>query len=92
MRTIEWSSSFKTDYKREKKGKHAAKMDFMFIAAVEFLAYDVPMLPSYLDHQLTGDMKDFRDCHLLPDFLLIYQRRGPDVLYLLRLGSHSQIF
>ena len=42
-------------------------------------------------HALTGDWKDYRDCHVKPDLVLIYQKPDADVLRLVRLGSHSEL-
>lgn len=45
------------------------------------------------DHQLCGDMKNFRECHIQPDLLLIYQIIKQDlILVLVDIGSHSEIF
>jgi len=44
------------------------------------------------DHALAGQWKDFRDCHIRPDLVLIYARFGDKLLSLARLGSHSELF
>lgn len=45
------------------------------------------------DHLLTGDYGGFRECHITPDWLLIYQIRGEDLLlFLSRTGTHSDLF
>ena len=44
-----------------------------------------------LDHALTGDWKDYRDCHVKPDLVLIYQKPDSATLRLVRLGSHSEL-
>ena len=84
MRTIEWTSQFKRDYRREGKGQHRATI-------VEALANDQPLDPRYRDHALTGDWKDYRDCHIKPDIVLIYRKPDDVVLQLVRLGSHSEL-
>jgi mRNA interferase YafQ len=43
------------------------------------------------DHALGGDWKGFRDCHIKPDLVLIYEK-SPNTLSLARLGSHSELF
>ena len=49
-------------------------------------------LPSrYKDHMLTGDRKGNQECHILPDWLLIYRVLG-DELYLVRTGTHADLF
>ena len=47
--------------------------------------------PRYKDHPLSGDWKHFRDCHIKPDWLLIYKVEGND-LHLVRTGTHSDLF
>jgi len=50
-------------------------------------------LPSrFRDHDLNGDWVDHRECHLKPDLLLIYRKVGSELLILVRLGSHSELF
>ena len=47
----------------------------------------------YRDHQLSGKLKAFRDCHVRPDLVLIYKiSRGVLELYLYRIGSHSKLY
>lgn len=49
-------------------------------------------LPAKLkDHALTGNYKDFRECHIEPDWLLIYQKDSENI-YFARTGSHSDLF
>ena len=91
MRTIEWTSQFKRDYKREGKGQHRATLDVDLFPVVEILANDQLLEPRYHDHPLTGEWKDHRDCHIKPDLLLIYQKPNNDTLRLVRLGSHSEL-
>ncbi|KEA46405.1 type II toxin-antitoxin system RelE/ParE family toxin [Campylobacter mucosalis] len=45
------------------------------------------------DHQLKGKYKDFRECHIKPDLLLVYKiDNGVLALYLMQVGSHSDLF
>lgn len=47
----------------------------------------------YKDHKLTGELKYFRECHIQPDLLLIYQiKRDELILILIDTGSHSDLF
>lgn len=47
----------------------------------------------YKDHSLSGDYADFRECHITPDWLLIYQIADDAlILYLSRTGTHSDLF
>lgn len=91
MRTIEHTSRFRRDYKREKKGQHAARLDAWLTNVVNMLANDEPLPQRYRDHPLSGEWNDHRDCHLRPDLILIYRKVGDDVLQLVRLGSHSEL-
>jgi mRNA interferase YafQ len=91
MRTIEWASQFKKDYKRESKGQHRADLDESLFPVVELLANDKLLEPKHRDHALTGDWKDHRDCHIKPDLVLIYRKPDAERLQLVRLGSHSEL-
>jgi len=82
MRTIERTTRFKRDYKREAKGRHKKTLDQNLLSAVTLLAEDAHLPASYRDHALTGDWQDHRDCHIKPD---------PETLQLVRLGSHSEL-
>lgn len=91
MRTIEWTSQFKRDYKREGKGQHRATLDVDLFPVMDTLANDQLLEPRYRDHALTGEWKDYRDCHIKPDLVLIYQKPDDDTMRLVRLGSHSEL-
>jgi mRNA interferase YafQ len=58
---------------------------------IALLASDLPLDPRLCDHPLSGEWKDFRDCHIKPDLVLIYRRPDPHTLQLVRLGSHSEL-
>ena len=58
---------------------------------VDTLASDQSLEPRHVDHALYGDWKDYRECHIKPDLLLIYQKSDADTLRLVRLGSHSAL-
>ena len=54
---------------------------------------DVPLPKKYKDHQLKGNFSDFRECHIRPDWLLVYKKTKKDlILALVRTGSHAHIF
>lgn len=47
----------------------------------------------YRDHKLTGDMQNYRECHVTPDLLLMYEIKGVEKeLHLLKVGTHSELF
>ena len=60
---------------------------------VELLASGAELLQKYKDHALKGQYLGFRECHVKPDLLLVY-RKNNDILelYLLDIGSHSDLF
>ena len=91
MRTIEWTGQFKKDFKRESKGPHRKVLVADFFALVERLARDEVLEQRYRDHALTGEWRDFRDCHVRPDLVLIYMKDGVETLRLVRLGSHAEL-
>jgi mRNA interferase YafQ len=91
MRTIETFGQFKRDYKREKKGQHRATLDTNLLAVMSALLADLPLQPRHRDHALTGIWKDYRDCHVKPDLVLIYGKPDAGTLQLVRLGSHSEL-
>jgi mRNA interferase YafQ len=81
-------SAFEKDVKRLKKGgKDLGKLRAM----IEMLCSRRPLEARHRDHALTGDWKGWRDCHIEPDWLLIYKEEGGD-LALGRTGSHSELF
>ena len=88
MRTIVLGTQFKRDVKKaEKRGKGMAKLREQIV----LLAEGKPLPVRYKDHPLSGDWKHFRDCHIEPDWLLLYKIEG-DALYLVRTGTHSDLF
>jgi len=91
MREIDWTSQFKKDYKREKKNQRGASLDADLGAVLDLLVQDSPLRATHQDHALSGEWKDFRDCHVRPDLVLIYRKKGKSVLELARLGSHAQL-
>ena len=91
MRRIERTAQFKRDYKREKRGRHRTWIDEALLQYVEWLAKDEQLPEHARDHALSGEWKDFRDCHVRPDLVLIYSKLDDDTLQLVRLGSHSEL-
>lgn len=60
---------------------------------VNRLANEEPLDPKYKDHTLSGDYSGFRECHITPDWLLVYQVINDElVLFLSRTGTHSDLF
>jgi mRNA interferase YafQ len=92
MRTIERTGAFRKDFKREKKGQHRREIDSIVFSVVSLLAEDKTLPEKHRDHALAGEWRDHRECHLKPDLLLIYRKPDTDVLQLVRMGSHSDLF
>ena len=90
MLTIRYESSFKKDYKRVvKRGYNPALLS----KVVEMLAVQEELPIKYRDHYLSGDYEGCRECHISPDWLLIYQILENElILVLIRTGSHSDLF
>jgi mRNA interferase YafQ len=92
MRRIERTNAFRRDFKREQRGQHRRDVEALLAIAVSQLAEDRPLPEKNRDHARAGVWHDFRECHLKPDLLLIYRKSDPDVLQLVRMGSHSELF
>lgn len=90
MREILLSSRFKKDLKLIiKRGYDLNLLD----TVVEKLANDIPLEEKHRDHGLTGNYAGFRECHVLPDWLLIYRVDDTElILFLSRTGTHSDLF
>jgi mRNA interferase YafQ len=91
MREVRYTARFKRDYRREKSGRHGRRLDALLLEVVNLLAADTPLPRRNVDHPLSGEWKDFRDCHLRPDLILIYRKADDNGLELVRLGSHSEL-
>jgi mRNA interferase YafQ len=86
---VKITSQFKKDSKKAKKrGKDLSKLK----AIIELLKHEKKLEEKHVDHALTGQpYKDCRDCHIEPDWLLIYRVKD-ETLFLVRNGSHSDLF
>lgn len=84
------SNKFKKDLKT------AAKRNYdlgLLNEVVDTLASGLVLPPKYRDHELTGDFSGFRECHIKPDWLLVYRVVEEKlVLLLFRTGTHSDLF
>ena len=90
MLTIRYHTMFKKDFKRiKKRGYDISRLEKI----VELLANEVPLPEQFKDHNLSGNYNGFRECHIAPDWLLVYQVNNNElVLVLSRTGSHSDLF
>lgn len=84
------SNQFRKDLKQAKK--RGFKIDKL-TEVVNTIASQNPLAEKYRDHNLTGDYKGFRECHIEPDWLLIYRIESSELeLFLFRTGTHSDFF
>ncbi|MBP3735854.1 MAG: type II toxin-antitoxin system YafQ family toxin [Lachnospiraceae bacterium] len=87
---VKFTNQFKKDLKLAKKQNK--DLDKLF-EVVNILADGGTLDARYRDHDLTGDYKGTRECHIEPDWLLVYEIRDEVlVLMLYRLGTHSELF
>ena len=90
--TVVPSSKYKRTRKLSKKrGLDMALLDW----GIDQLAHDTPLPLNWKDHQLKGDLKRFRECHIggEGDWLLVYEKMDTDmILYLFGTGSHADLF
>lgn len=83
-----YTAQFKKDFKKiSKQGRDLSKLE----PIINTLLNNKVLEAKYKDHSLSGRWKNHRDCHIQPDWLLIY-RITPDSLILERTGSHSDLF
>jgi mRNA interferase YafQ len=88
MLSLVVENQFKKDVKRlQKRGKNIEKLKIV----IEKLLNNQKLDPKYQDHALTGNWKNYRDCHIEPDWVLIY-KISDNYLFLVRSGSHSDLF
>ena len=90
MLVVKFTSKFKKDYKLIKK----RGMNISFLKEiVDKLANNIPLEEKHKDHELAGNYKGFRECHIEPDWLLIYLVEDNKlILTLSRTGTHSDLF
>ncbi len=90
MLTLETTTQFRRDYKRIRKRGYDLKL---LEAVIDTLLAGEKLDSKLRDHALTGNMKDYRECHILPDWLLMYRIEGERlVLVANRTGTHADLF
>lgn len=88
MLKYRYVAQFKKDWKTvQRAGKALEKLDIVMKALVE----EVPLEPKLKDHALYHDRVGHRECHIEPDWLLIYRYEDGQVIFV-RTGTHSQLF
>ena len=87
---IRYSSNFKKAYKRCKK----RGLDMLLLKEViRILSDEGKLPPTYHAHTLQGKYKDLWECHIQPDWLLVWEQNDKEfILYFLSTGTHSDLF
>lgn len=90
MYSLVFTNRMKQDLKlMKKRGKDISKLET--VLDILMLGKDLP--EKYKDHQLKGEMKEFRECHIEPDWLLIYIKQETElILYATATGTHADLF
>lgn len=89
MKRIFPSTQYKKDYKRYRNNPLKMKA---LAEIIDLLANEQPIPAQYKPHMLHGDYKGCMECHVQGDFLLVWVDEARDVIELVRLGSHSELF
>ena len=90
MLDIYYQKSFKKDF--AKAVRRGCNPEF-FQEVLELLVHEEPLPQKYRDHSLVGNYRGYRECHIQPDWLLIYKIDGGKLLLTLaRTGTHSDLF
>ena len=88
MKKVSQTKQFSLDVKRmRRRGKNLLKLQ----EVVRLLGEDTPLSPNHRDHPLSGPWQPSRDCHIEPDWILIYPADKAS-LRLERTGTHSDLF
>ena len=90
MYTVKFTTAYKKSYKlMKKRGLDLALLDYV----VDTLRQGKQLEPKYHDHELSGQLKGFRECHIKPEWLLVYLIENDILtLTLVDTGTHADIF
>lgn len=89
MKTIHYSTQFRKDFKRYRN--RPRKLEKL-LQVVKMLENEMPIPSEMKPHLLTGNYAGCMECHIEGDYLLIWMDETEEVIKLLRLGSHSELF
>ena len=90
MLNLVTTGQFRKDYKRVKKRGYDMKL---LESVIDMLLAENILEDRYRDHALVGNYVGFRECHILPDWLLIYAvDKGNLILTASRTGKHADLF
>ncbi len=90
MKEIKAAKSFKKDLKRYANQPKKLRLLYNFVE--EYMQTGKPIPPKYHPHRLIGDYAGHMECHIEGDYLLIWYDDNENVIKLIRLGSHSELF
>lgn len=89
MRSPRYTKRFQKDVERSKRrGQNTSKLR----QAIELIVFEAPLPPRLRDHSLVGNDVGRRECHIEPDWLLIYKLDDNNVVIFERTGSHADLF
>ena len=88
MLDVRYSTRFKKDFKTCVKRRYNMAL---LQQVIDTLRIPASLPQKNVDHNLSGDYIGYRECHILPDWLLIYRQEGNELL-LYRTGTHSDLF
>ena len=91
MLDIQYGRRFKKEFQQSLRQEgHTPEM---FQTVLNYLIHEKPLPEKYRDHKLSGGYNGYRECHIAPDWLLVYKTDAKKlVLVLTRTGSHSDLF
>lgn len=93
MYRIKSTKDFEKSLKKIRRARFTKNNEEILAFVIDFLASGKSLDRKYKDHQLKGEYKNYRECHILNDLLLMYTiEKGELVLILINIGSHSQLF
>ena len=88
-RVVQTSGFDKELARAKKRGLNSEDLDTVLV----MLKNDIPLPPKYKDHKLSGKFNGYRECHINPDWLLVYKKYKDELILLLaHTGTHSDLF
>jgi len=90
-RITKYTSQFKRDYNCEKRSGLYQNLDGELLSIIKLLATDNSLPLNKRDHTLRDNRRNYRECHIKSDLILIYRKPDNSSLELVRLGSHSKL-
>lgn len=92
MREVNTTTRFRKDYRKIFGQSRNRKAENRFHLILKMLVNDAQLPRQVHDHELLGELLGLRELHVMPDLLLMYYKEGDQVLNLVRLGTHSELF